>query len=282
MGYTVFANVYKRSMAPQVPRNRKAKDIEIAFTEYQTLIAHFGDTGPLFVINPELISSILFTVLVSVPTQIFFVYRIYILSQKKIILPAFLVLCIIGETVIAILYVGFSLSPKTTIQDLLTANNLVGRLGPTMMIIAAFIDVVIATSMVYFLRKTKVEALSNTQRIVLRLIIYSVNTGLWTAFLAIAVAVTTFTNGETFIPIGLYIPISALYCNTLLANLNIRQHVRKGLQDVITLSIMTPHTASSAAQDQDHFAVRVARSTSTFTYGNNTEDSHRKKLQTDV
>ncbi|KAK7045498.1 hypothetical protein VNI00_007751 [Paramarasmius palmivorus] len=56
----------------------------------------------------------------------------------------------------------------------------------------------------------------------------------------------TLTNSQTYIPVGLYIPISALYCNTLLANLNIRQHVRKGLGDVITLSAITPGVSVTA------------------------------------
>ncbi|KAI3612777.1 hypothetical protein WG66_014757 [Moniliophthora roreri] len=74
----------------------------------------------------------------------------------------------------------------------------------------------------------------------------------------------------TFLAIGIYIPLTGLYCNTLLANLNVRQHVRKSMENVITFPSlpMTPRVTIRADEgneysdrDPDPFAARLTVST---------------------
>uniref|UniRef100_A0A0W0ETN5 DUF6534 domain-containing protein n=1 Tax=Moniliophthora roreri TaxID=221103 RepID=A0A0W0ETN5_MONRR len=250
--------------------------------EYITLIEHFGDPSPLFEINKEVTLSILFTVFVSVPIQIFFVYRIYVLGGRNIILPFILCVCIVAET-------GDDLdtcAPDALPTDL--ASGSVRDICLSYLVLAAAIDVAIAVAMVYLLRKTKIEGVSQTQRMVARLTMYSVHTGLWTALLSIFVAVTLVAYPTTFIFIALYVPISALYCNTLLANLNLRQHVRSGMKDVITLSMVgngpSAYSATLAASHTERgterggFAVRMTTSTVIDGHEDSQHDteSHRK------
>ncbi|KAJ7301862.1 hypothetical protein B0H14DRAFT_2756704 [Mycena olivaceomarginata] len=201
--------------------------------EYSTLITHFGDLGPISQINKEVILQGFFTIFVSVPVQLFFLHRIWRLSGNKIIVPLFLLACIVLETVAGITYFQWALQKNATPAAILVGTK--RATGIVYLITAASIDVVIAISMVYLLWSAKVHGLTQTRRMVTRLIVYSVNTGIWTALLAVFCAMTMIAYPTTFVFIGLYMPISALYCNTLLANLNIRQYVR-GRPDVISLS----------------------------------------------
>ncbi|KAI3612769.1 hypothetical protein WG66_014750 [Moniliophthora roreri] len=283
--------------------------------EYITLIEHFGDPSPLFEINKEVTLSILFTVFVSVPIQIFFVYRIYVLGGRNIILPFILVrwpLATVTNVIdlgnrpvlTSILFFGFTCAPDALPTDL--ASGSVRDICLSYLVLAAAIDVAIAVAMVYLLRKTKIEGVSQTQRMVARLTMYSVHTGLWTALLSIFVAVTVrriscsvikagklrieqlVAYPTTFIFIALYVPISALYCNTLLANLNLRQHVRSGMKDVITLSMVgngpSAYSATLAASHTERgterggFAVRMTTSTVIDGHEDSQHDteSHRK------
>ncbi|KAJ3768467.1 hypothetical protein FB446DRAFT_774936, partial [Lentinula raphanica] len=87
-------------------------------------------------------------------------------------------------------------------------------------------------------RKAQIFAMNQTQKLITRLIVYSVNTGLWTAILSVFCVVTIMKYPTTFIFIGLYMPIASLYCNTLLANLNVRHYLR-GSQEVISMTTTT-------------------------------------------
>ncbi|KAJ6618000.1 hypothetical protein B0H10DRAFT_1914071 [Mycena sp. CBHHK59/15] len=250
--------------------------------EYSTLVAHFGDLGPIFQINTEVILQGLFTIVVSVPIQLFFLHRIWRLSGNRIIVPLFLVACIVLETATGITYFQWALQKGTTPSAILVGTK--RATGVTYLVTTASIDVIIAICMVFLLRAAKVHGLTQsailsfflsplvhkldfnrTRRMVTRLIVYSVNTGLWTALLAVFCAMTMIAYPTTFVFIGLYMPISALYCNTLLANLNIRQYVR-GLQDVISLSAVPTATATTLdfrRQDNTNNALPVEMTRST-------------------
>ncbi|KAJ7143394.1 hypothetical protein C8R43DRAFT_1015277 [Mycena crocata] len=228
--------------------------------EYSTLIKHFGDLDPIFEINTEVILQGVFTIAISVPIQLFFLHRIWRLSGNKNILPLLLVVCLVLETVTGIIYFQWALRKNVTPVSLLAGTK--RATGITYLITAASVDVIIAISMVFLLRAAKVHGQSQTRRMVTRLIVYSVNTGLWTALLAVFCAMTMIAYPQTFVFIGLYMPISALYCNTLLANLNIRQYVRGIGQDVISL-VPTATTLEFGARDTGGSAVPSDRTRST-------------------
>ncbi|KAJ7638513.1 hypothetical protein FB45DRAFT_903096 [Roridomyces roridus] len=201
--------------------------------EYSTLITHFGDLAPIGEINTEVILQGFFTIFVSVPVQFFFLHRIWRLSGNKVIIPLFLSACIVLETVSGLTYFQWALQPNATPASILVGTK--RATGIVYLITAASVDVIIAICMVYLLWSAKSHGLTQTRRMIARLIVYSVNTGIWTALLAVFCAMTMIAYPTTFVFIGLYMPISALYCNTLLANLNVRHHVR-GATDDFSLS----------------------------------------------
>ncbi|GJE83991.1 hypothetical protein PsYK624_000650 [Phanerochaete sordida] len=80
-----------------------------------------------------------------------------------------------------------------------------------------------------FLLQTKNHNLfRRTDKVILRLTILTINTGLWTAVLAIIdFSLIAWRPLNTVFVIFEY-PLSALYLNTFLANLNARKYVRAG------------------------------------------------------
>jgi len=100
----------------------------------------------------------------------------------------------------------------------------------TSLSLAAAVDILIAITMTFLLLRTRSKAgISNTAHILQRLTVFAVNTGIWTATFAIMAVIFL----RVFPPAALYyvlfgIPLSSLYCNTLLANLNARAYIRSG------------------------------------------------------
>ncbi|EEB95260.1 hypothetical protein MPER_05798, partial [Moniliophthora perniciosa FA553] len=131
-------------------------------TAYGLLIVHFGDPTRLFSISTELSRRFYLVCLYQLPSN----YSLCIgYSSVRAFYPvagldSIVVLCIITETVAACLFVGYSFLPDTTLNQLLTPGNFGADIGLTMMIAAACADIIIAASMVYLLRKTMVEGMT--------------------------------------------------------------------------------------------------------------------------
>ncbi|KAH9846782.1 hypothetical protein C2E23DRAFT_544715 [Lenzites betulinus] len=81
--------------------------------------------------------------------------------------------------------------------------------------------------MVYLLLQNRRNEFTRQSRLVYRLIVLTVNTGFWTAVLALIdlVLIAVFPSGSHFCVVDF--PISALYVNALLANLNARHFLHR-------------------------------------------------------
>jgi len=193
--------------------------------EYDLLIRRFGDIGPIAkpYIDVNVTIQLMLSVFVAVPIQIFFLYRIYRLSGNKTILPIFLITCVTLETITGLLFTGRTLATQSVTVALSPAMK---SIATTYIVVTAFVDLAIAISMVFMLRSARIEGMSQTGRLMRNLIIYSVNTGLWTALVAISFAIVMVFYPATTVYVALSLPISCLYANTLLANLNVRQYIR--------------------------------------------------------
>ncbi|KAF9238081.1 hypothetical protein BU15DRAFT_62728 [Melanogaster broomeanus] len=97
--------------------------------------------------------------------------------------------------------------------------------------ITAAVDIVIAIAMCTLLAMGRSGFSEKTDQLVLRLIVISLNTGLWTAILALLSIILLVSLPSTeVVYTGVYYPLGSLYCNTLLANLNVRPYLRGGEQ----------------------------------------------------
>ncbi|KAI0658604.1 hypothetical protein C8Q70DRAFT_917021 [Cubamyces menziesii] len=184
-----------------------------------------------FVLSREYLWAGLFTSLATFPTQLFFIMRIWRLSKKHWLVPSIFVPC-------SIFQLGESKQTEFRTVFLIVKRSLNG--GPTAEIIyvirklpmafwgvAAAEDVLISLTLIYLLFRGRGDTrFKSTDRLVYRLTVFAVNTGLWTSLCALFTIITmaAYPNIQTYV--SLYLVICPLYCNTLLANLNARGYIR--------------------------------------------------------
>ncbi|KAI9567067.1 hypothetical protein HD554DRAFT_2110190 [Boletus coccyginus] len=93
--------------------------------------------------------------------------------------------------------------------------------------VAAAVDVlnaVVSTSLLF--RKRIATGLSSEAHAFQRLAVFAVNTGIWTAAFALLAAILLHLSRFTFLSLVFGVPLCSVYCNTLLANLNVRAYIR--------------------------------------------------------
>ncbi|KAF9230599.1 hypothetical protein BU15DRAFT_69060 [Melanogaster broomeanus] len=202
---------------------------------WNRLIQHYGDILNFFVIQSPMLFAPPVTSLVSVIVQSYFAYRVWFLSKGlfKWIFPAVLMPFIIaqpGECLLVIILYCTVKAWKVSVFEV-TSNSMLMNTGNASTGIAAAVDIVIAIAMCTLLAMGRTGFSEKTDQMLLRLIVISLNTGLWTAILALLsiILLVSLPSTETLYT-GFYYPICSLYCNTLLANLNIRPYLRGGEQ----------------------------------------------------
>ncbi|KAF8141405.1 hypothetical protein EV363DRAFT_1578669 [Boletus edulis] len=179
---------------------------------------------------PELIQiEILFTALVAVPAQGFFVYRIYIFSGESIVPPLIWVPLAAYQLVSTIIYIvkafygtnGVHVAELSVLGDTFFTDLAISYLS-----VAAATDVLIAAFLtVLLVRKRSTPVLSGMGHILHRLTVFAVNTGIWSATFAVLTLVLLCLYPHNSIYTVFGVPLCSIYCNTVLANLNARTYI---------------------------------------------------------
>jgi len=185
-------------------------------------VQRFGDVAALGIVPPDFVAEIIFTVLVSSTAQLFFTYRIWLFSGKNWIFPALVIPSVIVQIVLQSVYMS-ALFVDGGLPELIKENPL----GITFNSIAAATDIGLAACMIYLLLSER-SAFESSNQVVGKLVLFTLNSGLWTAVVALATVITILA-----IPLpGLIFPaiytlLCPLYCNTVMANLNSRRFLQQ-------------------------------------------------------
>jgi hypothetical protein len=192
---------------------------------YGIFVSRFGDVAALALIPHDFIAEIIFTVLVSSTAQLFFTYRIWLFSGKKWIFPFLAIPIVIGQIVIQSVYMA-ALLVDNTLPTLVKINPLAIAYNT----IAASSDVALAACMVYLLRAER-SGFDSSDQLVGKLVLFSLNSGLWTALVALATVITLVgvPLPDLIFP-AVYTMLCPLYCNTVMANLNSRKFLQQSNQ----------------------------------------------------
>ncbi|KAF7436239.1 hypothetical protein PC9H_003068 [Pleurotus ostreatus] len=179
-----------------------------------------SDNG--FIVSQEYLWASFFTCLVALPCQLFFVYRIWIFAGKFWLIPMIFVPASVYQLAgyIAFLVMNYktiSIAQFYSLQKLL--KSIWG--------VSAVEDTLITLVLFYMLWKQRDgELLGQTSQLLYRVMFIGINTGTWTALVALfaLITMTVWPNSMAFVSLNLV--ISPIYCNTLLANLNARDYIR--------------------------------------------------------
>jgi len=192
---------------------------------YRYLVRHFGDIKFLVTHPPVyFIAGILLTQIVSVLAQGFFIYRIYVFAQRKVIkygLPLVISPFMIWEIVGSSLYVSKGLHFKS-----ITEGAKIQDLGISFTAAGCAADILIVCAMCGLLyhRRTGTR---KADQLITYLILASINTGFWTAVSSIAIMIIIPTTPKDHaIFLVPYLVLPSIYVNSVLCNLNIRQPLR--------------------------------------------------------
>jgi len=198
---------------------------------YKYIIAGLENPLTISSAGPELIFQLLLTPLVALPAQGFFVYRIYIFSDKNILTPVIWVPLAIYQLVTALIYVVKTLyidSNGLHVVDFrVLSDRFLEVIATSTLAVAAAVDVMTTVILTFMLfRKRNSTVYSRTAHILQRLAMFAINTGLWTAVFALLAVIVLQIYPGNVIYVVFAVPLCSVYCNTLLANLNARGYIR--------------------------------------------------------
>ncbi|KAN0088272.1 hypothetical protein V8E55_005329 [Tylopilus felleus] len=227
------------------------------YAVYKYLMTGLLDPISMLDGTPELI------VLVAAMTQGYFVYRIYLcalripdffflssyshsVSDKNIVVPfIWIVLAVVQLVYVcealysadgfvpffptAVAHTCF-LSASSSVQAValpVLSSNRFMSFATVCLALAAGGDVLVAIFLTFLLiHKRRATGYSSTAHVLQRLTAFAVNTGIWTTLFALLSVILLHVFPSNLLPTVFIIPLCPLYCNTLLANLNVRAYVR--------------------------------------------------------
>ncbi|KAF9066045.1 hypothetical protein BDP27DRAFT_1424195 [Rhodocollybia butyracea] len=159
-----------------------------------------------------------------------------IVTSRRLVFPIIFLPLIIGQLVveaIAIHIIIINTHTKLPNQSQSTIMSLIQGPAVAFNALPVAIDAGLAACMTYWLYKESKGAVGSHAMIV-RLITLTINSGFWTASVALAALVGSLVgSAQTFATI--YYLLCPLYCNTVLANLNAREYIRDGQRSEIVL-----------------------------------------------
>ncbi|KAI0766216.1 hypothetical protein BD413DRAFT_615364 [Trametes elegans] len=200
---------------------------------YRFAIINFGNYAAFAVTSKsdDVVTGV--TGLIMLSVHLFYVRRLWILSDKNILLVGLVTLLAFGHFALEMVVMAVTFKfPQFTEFHRVTAYY-TGSLA-----LAAADDIIIAVSLCYLLY-TRRTGIRSTDTLVNRIITYSVMTGAVTSVIDLAILICFITMPNNLVYLGLYDFAPNLYANSLLAMLNARDALQKMAAASTTGSALT-------------------------------------------
>ncbi|CAL1693845.1 unnamed protein product [Somion occarium] len=214
---------------------------------YRFTVTGFGNLEVVGSISWSPPTAVIVENLIIVLVEGFFIYRLWILSKRSMSLVVtisslHIVRCAFGITVGSLAFTHSDwVSYRSTTSTVVIVN--------VTDCLALLEDGVIAGFLIHYLRSSRKGFNPRTDRVILWLMSYIINTGLITMIVSLCVMVTFIAVEENFIFLGLNLIVCKLYANSLFGTLNARQmlHARviKSLDPESDISRLSEIVASS-------------------------------------
>ncbi|KAF8960009.1 hypothetical protein BDZ97DRAFT_2060841 [Flammula alnicola] len=191
------------------------------------------------------------TDLITAIVHLFFIWRIYLVSRKNVILAAFLVLLELAR-----FGAGFSVPIMALklqlFQDFHTLPEIVVPQDVSLSLSTA-IDVIIAGSLSFYLHFSR-TGIKSTDILINRLVVYAINNGTVTSVADILCLIFGTVQGNNLIYLSIYQCIGNLYTNSMLATLNSRHSVTAGHVMSTSLELSGMNTSHRSTKQASMFA----------------------------
>jgi len=191
-----------------------------------SMVQGWGDLSMLSTTSWSFCVAIILTGIIALAAQAFFAQRLWLLSRSVLIIVfvGLLALLQCACAIVGSVQVLFANAIPTS--QLSTFNTFAIWLSAS-----AACDVAIATAMVFFLCRSRDAIHKTTDDLIVRLVRYSMQTGVPTAVCAIVELVLFLKFRTNNLQDALFLVLAKLYSNAVLANLNARASLR-GMDNV--------------------------------------------------
>ncbi|KAJ7430413.1 hypothetical protein B0H11DRAFT_2135886 [Mycena galericulata] len=250
-----------------------ANEILILNSVWPALILHWGRVDILEKSEGTiaLIHHVWVAALVATGVQSYYIWRIYTLSGHKRLLPCLLI-ALVAWQIIGLgpyNFLAFGKAPVSAGKQSLQLTAVAISLRAC----GAATDILVTGAMIYLLLKPRnSNHFPSTQKIVFRLIIMSINSGLWTALFAVLdlISIVAFPTDFTFCVFEL--PLCSMYLSTMLVNLNARKFIGHNIRHTsMDLSDMSRSRNNRNFPEPIHFVEQPEG----LTQGCNSQDQSR-------
>ncbi|OBZ66576.1 hypothetical protein A0H81_13376 [Grifola frondosa] len=190
---------------------------------YRYVITHFGDEKFMGEIYWSGGITVLLGIFITLAVHSFYIRRVWIVSNKSIPMTALV-------TFFAACRFGFGIATSVMSYSIPEWVTFRSRTAPLVTISAgiggaAIVDVLVASCLIYYLRRSRGSWESSNNRLHL-IMVYTVNTGAITSIVSVLCVILFATEKGSLAFLGLVEIQSKLYANSFLASLNARQHIR--------------------------------------------------------
>ncbi|KAJ7693198.1 hypothetical protein B0H17DRAFT_1060380 [Mycena rosella] len=200
----------------------------VIHTVYHYLISNYYEHGVLQVMVWSVALEAVPTGVTGALVQTFYAYRVWRMSHHNVFLTGIILILILANSASGTAWVVLALEAGTY-EKLLHISSLTISINA----LSTGVDVIIATTLCFTLHKTRPASLE-TETMVNRLILFTINTGLLTSLCAFASLISLIVSPKTLIYASFYFCIGRLYSNSLLASLNARGVIRGQINDIDT------------------------------------------------
>ncbi|KAF8492940.1 hypothetical protein JB92DRAFT_3000838 [Gautieria morchelliformis] len=189
---------------------------------YSLTVINYGNPETINGTSWSPFASILFTSLLGTTVQSFFGYRVWMLSERLII-PLIIWLG-------SIFRLGFG---SAAAIRFLQAKSLTAYLErdqwmvTTALVISTVIDIINTSALCVYLRRRR-STFKSTQRIVDKLMMYSIETGLICSACTLTTVICSLAMPDNLVYFGMLMIYAKLFSNSLLTSLNARRVFRHG------------------------------------------------------
>ncbi|KIK63370.1 hypothetical protein GYMLUDRAFT_466148 [Collybiopsis luxurians FD-317 M1] len=217
---------------------------------YIYLVPNFGDFNSFLTLIPIMLLEFLFQVLASTVTQGFFVWRIFQLTKSssiKWLSVAIWIPFALLQIALCVSYIIIGLRAPTILT---ITSHPIYVVSITYLVAASAVDLTLSLVITLILhRRSSGTQFSSTSSMLKKLIIISINNGLWTAVFALLDLILYVVYPTTALYLIFDYMMCSLYTNTLLANLNARDYMASSLAPKVSIPSKSIPSHSSQSQD---------------------------------
>ncbi|KAL5484815.1 hypothetical protein ACEPAI_7457 [Sanghuangporus weigelae] len=215
---------------------------------YVYFVREFGNIHFLGHLRKDTFTSALFSPVICALVQLFYITRAHSLSKGNLLMTSGLAICTIA--LLMAKYVYLYLVHVEEFASLIKLEIAMNAMG-------FFTDTIIALALIFLLCKHR-PGFKKTERIITRLVAFTIGTGLITSVVAFVAFVSAIVLPHALVYLFMDFCMSKLYYNCMLASLNSRSSLREKMDR--TSEMLSFHLEDMAAAGSEVQA--VSRSTS--------------------